>query len=400
MRRDGYQINPGDPVSWAYGREDDRSLEILTPEGDLAEPGIQGFPGFGPRQVVDADRDSYGAYIDAEYYVTPDFLLAGALRYEDYDIAGDNISGKLSARYDINNDFSLRGTMSTGFRAPGVQQIYYSQILTNVVGGTLVETATIANNDEIAKQFGIEELKEETSESVSLGLIKRFNNGFDITIDVYQINIDDRIVLSEPLQADVGPQFADILEENQLGAVQFFTNSVDTKTTGLDVIASYPTEFMDGNLNLTAAMSFMNTDVEQVNSVSSLIPGEQIFNDTQVLRLEEGQPSEKATLSGDWTRDAWNVNLAFNYFGVVEGQAFTGVRHEWGGKWLTDLSIGYDFTDSLNVRIGANNLFDTYPDEWGSAGSPFSDAGFKYGWETFPFGINGGYYYARLNYTF
>ncbi|RDK82762.1 UNVERIFIED_ORG: iron complex outermembrane receptor protein [Idiomarina abyssalis] len=400
MRRDGYQINPGDPVSWAYGREDDRSLEILTPEGDLAEPGIQGFPGFGPRQVVDADRDSYGAYIDAEYYVTPDFLLAGALRYEDYDIAGDNISGKLSARYDIDNDLSVRGTMSTGFRAPGVQQIYYSQILTNVVGGTLVETATIANNDEIAKQFGIEELKEETSESVSLGLIKRFNNGFDITIDVYQINIDDRIVLSEPLQADVGSQFADILEENQLGAVQFFTNSVDTKTTGLDVIASYPTEFMDGILNLTAAMSFMNTDVEQVNSVSSLIPGEQIFNDTQVLRLEEGQPSEKATLSGDWTRDAWNVNLAFNYFGPVEGQAFTGVRHEWGGKWLTDLSIGYDFTDSLNVRIGANNLFDTYPDEWGSAGSPFSDAGFKYGWETFPFGINGGYYYARLNYTF
>lgn len=304
MRRDGYQINPGDPVSWSYGRANDPSVEILTPSGDAAEAGIQGFPGFSPSQAVDADRDSYGAYVDAEYYVTPDFLLAGALRYEDYDIAGDNISGKLSARYDIDSDFSVRGTVSTGFRAPGVQQIYYSQVLTNIVDGTLVETGTIANDDEVARQFGIRELKEETSESISLGLIKRFNNGFDLTMDFYQINIDDRIVLSESLTADVGAEFGQILEDNNLGAAQFFTNSVDTKTTGLDVIASYPTEFMDGNLNLTAAMSFMNTDVEQVNSVSSLIPGEQIFNDTQVLRLEEGQPSEKATLSGDWTRDA------------------------------------------------------------------------------------------------
>ncbi|KPD21149.1 TonB-dependent receptor plug domain-containing protein [Idiomarina abyssalis] len=400
MRQDGYEINPGDPVSWAYGRTNDPSVEIVTPSGAGAEAGIQGFPGFSPSQAVDATRDSYGAYVDAEYYVTPDFLLAGALRYEDYDIAGDNISGKLSARYDIDNDFSVRGTVATGFRAPGVQQIYYSQVLTNIVNGTLVETGTIANDDEVARQFGINALEEETSESISLGLIKRFNNGFDLTMDFYQINIDDRIVLSESLTASVGAEFGEILEENNLGAAQFFTNSVDTKTTGLDVIASYPTELFDGNLNLTAAMSFMNTDVEQVNSVSSLIPGEQIFNDTQILRLEEGQPSEKATLSGDWTRDAWNVNLALNYFGPVEGQAFTGVRHEWDGKWLTDLSVGYDFTSNLNVRVGANNLFDTYPDEWGSAGSPFSDAGFKYGWETFPFGINGGYYYARLNYTF
>ncbi|MTJ02698.1 TonB-dependent siderophore receptor [Idiomarina piscisalsi] len=400
LRQDSYQINPGDPVSWAYGRANDPDVEILTPYGTVAEAGIQGFPGFSPSQAVDADRDSYGAYVDAEYYVTPDFLLAGALRYEDYDIAGDNISGKLSARYDIDNDFSLRGTVATGFRAPGVQQIYYSQVLTNVVNGTLVETGTIANDDELARQFGIKELEEETSESVSFGLIKRFDNGFDLTMDAYQININDRIVLSESLTASVGAEFGEILEDNNLGAAQFFTNSVDTKTTGLDVIASYPTELMEGELKLTAAMSFMNTEVERVNSVSSLIPGDEIFSETQILRLEEGQPSEKATITADWTRNAWNVNVAFNYFGAVEGQAFTGVKKEWGGKWLTDASVGYDFTDNLNVRIGANNLFDTYPDEWGSEGSPFSDAGFKYGWETLPFGINGGYYYARLNYTF
>ena len=165
----------------------------------------------------------------------------------------------------------------------GCSAIYYSQVLTNVVNGTLVETGTIANDDELARQFGIKELEEETSESISFGLIKRFDNGFDLTMDAYQINIDDRIVLSETLTADVGAEFGDILADNNLGAAQFFTNSVDTKTTGLDVIASYPTELMEGELNLTAAMSFMNTEVERVNSVSSLIDGDDIFNDTQIL---------------------------------------------------------------------------------------------------------------------
>lgn len=399
-RTDGYEINPGDPVSWAYGRTNDPSIVIETPSGAGAEAGIQGFPGFSPGQAVDEDRSSYGAYVDAEYYVTPDFLMAGALRYEDYDIAGDNISGKLSMRYDIDSDFSVRGTVATGFRAPGVQQIYYSQVLTNIVNGTLVQTGTVANDDEVARQFGINELEEETSESVSLGLIKRWDNGLDLTVDLYQINIDDRIVLSEPLTPSVGAEFAEILADNNLGAAQFFTNSVNTKTTGLDIIASYPTELADGDLNLTAAMSFMDTSVEQVNSVSSLISGDQIFNDTQVLRIEEGQPSEKATFSGQWTKQDWTVNVALNYFGSVEGQAFTGVRHEWGAKWLADASVGYDLTKDLNVMVGVNNMFDTYPDEWGSAGVPFSQAGFKYGWETLPFGINGGYYYARFNYTF
>lgn len=400
FRTDGYQINPGDPVSWAYGRTNDPSIVIETPSGAGAEAGIQGFPGFSPGQAVDASRDSWGAYVDAEYYVTPEFLMAGALRYEDYEIAGDNISGKLSMRYDIESDFSVRGTLATGFRAPGVQQIYYSQVLTNIVNGTLVQTGTVANDDEVARQFGINQLEEETSESISLGLIKRWDNGLDLTVDLYQINIDDRIVLSEPLQPSIGAEFAEVLADNNLGAAQFFTNSVNTKTNGLDIIASYPTQLADGDLNLTAAMSFMDTSVEQVNSVSSLIPAEQIYNDTQVLRIEEGQPSEKATFSGNWKREDWTVNLALNYFGSVEGQAFSGVRHEWSAKWLADASVGYDITDDLNVMVGVNNMFDTYPDEWGDAGIPFSQAGFKYGWETLPFGINGGYYYARFNYSF
>ncbi|EKE84490.1 TonB-dependent receptor plug domain-containing protein [Idiomarina xiamenensis] len=399
-RRDGYTINPGDPVSWSYGRTNDPDIVITTPYDTVAEPGIQGFPGFSPEQAVDETRDSYGIYIDAEYYLTTDWLLTGALRYEDYDIAGDNISGKLSTRYDINEQFSLRATASTGFRAPGVQQMYYSQVLTNIVDGTLVQTGTVANNSEIAAQFGIDQLEEETSQSLSVGLVTRFDSGFDLTIDAYQINIDDRIVISEPLTADIGPVFADILAENNLGAVQFFTNSVDTKTRGVDIIGSYPTPFAGGELALTAALSFIDTEVEQINSVSSLIPADAIFNDTQVMRLEKGQPGEKATLSANWDKQQWHVNLAFNYFGEVSGKAFTGIEHTWGSKWITDVSLGYDVTDNFTLMVGANNLFDEYPDKWGDAGIPFSQAGFEYGWETFPFGINGGYYYLRADYRF
>lgn len=399
-RRDSYAINRGDPVSWSYGRTNDPAIEILTASGDFAEAGIQGFPGFGPNQEVDANRDNIGVYVDAEYYFNPDWLVAGALRYEDYDIAGDNISGKLSTRYDVDDDLSFRGTFSTGFRAPGAQQIYYSQVLTNIVNGTLVETGTVANNSEVARAFGINQLEEETSQSITLGLVKKWDNGVDLTLDLFRIDIDDRIVLSEPLTAAVGADFADILAANRLGAAQFFTNSVDTSTTGLDVIASYPTEFANGELMLTAAASFINTDVEAVNSVSSLIAGNQIFNDTQVLRLEEGQPNEKGTLSARWTQGDLTAYVAANYFGEVSGQAFSGVKHTWGAKTLVDVSLAYNVTESFTVMAGVNNLFDTYPDAWGEAGSPFSDAGFYYGWETLPFGINGGYYYARATYRF
>ena len=159
-------------------------------------------------------------------------------------------------------------------------------MLTNIVNGTLVQTGTVSNDDEVARQFGINRLEEETSESASIGIIKRWRNGLDLTIDLYQINIDDRIVISEPLTADIGTEFATILDNNNLGAAQFFTNSVDTKTQGVDIIASYPTEVLSGDLVLTTALSFVNTDVERVNSVSSLIPAEQIFNETQVLRIE------------------------------------------------------------------------------------------------------------------
>ncbi|WP_341502368.1 TonB-dependent receptor [Gallaecimonas sp. GXIMD4217] len=399
-RRDGYEINKGDLWSYAYGRNDDFSIDIVnTDVGGAADPGIQGFPGFKPSTEVDETRDNVGVYLDSQYNLTPEWLLAGALRYEDYDIAGDNLSYKLSTRYEISDKVAVRGTLSTGFRAPGVQQIYFSQNITNLVNGSLIDTGTVANNSDMARQFGIDELKEETSNDISLGMVASPMEGLNITVDAYRIEIDDRIVLSEAIDGG-SATIEQLLADNRLGAAQFFTNAIDTTTTGLDFVADYSDEMSNGDLwGVNLALSLVETEVDRIHSTSSLIPAEQLYSPTQRLRIEEGQPGETATLSGRYNHDAWDFNLAFNYFGEVSGSAF-GSKKTWGGKWLTDLSIRYNFSDQLALTVGANNLFDEMPDEWGAEGAPFSEAGFKYGWETLPFGINGGYYYGRLKWTF
>ncbi|WKE66343.1 TonB-dependent receptor [Gallaecimonas kandeliae] len=400
-RRDNYQIKKGDLWSYAYGRTDDGSIDIVnTDVGGTADPGIQGFPGFKPSTEVDANRDSYGLYLDSQYDVNDDWLVAGALRFEHYDIAGDNLTYKLSSRYAINDKLSLRGTLSSGFRAPGVQQIYYSQVLTNLVNGTLVETGTVANNSQLARDFGIDQLKEETSKDLSLGLVASPLDGLNITLDAYRIKINDRIVLSEAISGG-SAAINQLLADNRLGAAQFFTNAIDTTTKGVDLVTDYSKDLDGGDRwNLNLALSWVDTSVGAVHSTSSLIPADQLYSDTQKLRIEKGQPSKTATITNNYSHDDWDFNLAFHYYGPVSGSAFTGIKKTWGGKWLTDLYIRYHFTNDLSLTVGANNLFDQYPDKWGEEGGVFAEAGFQYGWETLPFGINGGYYYGRLNWTF
>ncbi len=408
FRRDNYQIEAGDPWSYQYGRADDGSVDIInTDNGGITDPGIQGFPGFKPSTEVDADRDSMGLYLDLETNLTDDLSVGAAIRYEDYDFAGDNISYKLSGRWELTEDYALRGALATGFRAPGVQQIYYSQVLTNLVDGELVETGTIANNSTTAAQFGIDSLDEETSDSYSIGLVAEPIEDLELTIDYYRIDIDDRIVMSEPISAQTddqgevtNPEVAAILAANRLGAAQFFTNAVDTETKGLDIVAAWSTDLYGGDFDISAALGWVETDVTSIHSSSDLIPDAELFSETQVLRLEEGQPQQTKRISFNYAKDAFNYNIGFNYFGSVSGQAFTGVKQTWSSKWLVDMSVQYQYSDDITFTIGGNNIFDEFPDEWEREGNIFAQAGFTYGWETLPFGINGGYYYGRVDIKF
>jgi iron complex outermembrane receptor protein len=399
-RDEGYEIEPGDPVSFFYGRTNNFNIRILNQAGGVAAPGTQGFPGF--QQAVDESRDNVAAYVDFESQLSDRFLAGLAVRWEDYSDFGSTVDGKLSGRIDFNPRFALRGTASTGFRAPGVQQAFFTLRSTNLdASGNLADTLTAANNSSVTRALGIPPLQEETSENYSLGLVARPSDRFRLTVDVYRINIDDRIIFSDAISASV-PAVGAILNPLGIGQVQFFTNAIDTKTDGVDIVALYDLDLGESLLALEAALSFNETEVTDRRSASAIIPVNLLFPATQVVLVEEGQPQEHYVLGGTWFWGDFSTNLRFNYFGGVSAQWFTQpFKQSWGGEWVTDLSVKYNLNENLSLTLGGMNLFDEYPDQWDPNGAfPFPQLGFTYGWETTPFGINGGYYFARLGYRF
>jgi len=413
FRHESYQIKQGDPVSWSYGRTNNPDLEILNtslPEPAPTEAGIQGFPGFGPATEVNKGRSSVAVYVDGETDLLKNWMVGLAGRFESIGFKDQSLTGKLTTRVDPAEFISFRGTLSNGFRAPGIQQLNYSQTLTNLIMGQLVETGTVRNDSPVARAFGINALKPETSFGASVGAIfkpdvwlDRPTRGVSLTTDFYFLKIKDRIVLSESIDGSMNPEAAALLGMNGLGAAQFFTNAVDTTTIGADIVGNWDFSFSElVDLRLSAALSLVKTAVDAVNSQSSLVEEDELFSETQRLRMERGQPRTKSTLAAVTRIDEFSIRLATNYFGAVSGMAFSGMRKDWGGKWITDLSVTYlpRALAGFQATLGANNLFNVVPDKWGAQGGIFSQAGFTYGWETLPFGINGGYYYLNLAYTY
>jgi len=416
-RRDNYEIVAGDPVSYTYGRTNNPAIIILNQNGGFAAPGIQGFPGFSPNEEVDEGRHNYALYADAETRFGGKFLVGGALRFEDYSDFGNTTTGKLSLRYDFTDTFALRGTYSTGFRAPGVQQLFYSQRSTNIdpSTGQLADTLTARQDSAVTRAFGIDPLKEEESKSVTLGLSWRPNDRFSFTVDVFRIDIDDRIIFSsniapESIGTDSLPcnltnsncPIRAILAPFRVAQAQFFTNAIDTKTRGVDIVAEYSNEALGGTLDLTALLHWNKTEVTARRSQSPILSPTQLFDDSQVTLIEEGQPGEHHVFQAVWSRNAIDLTLRANYYGEVAGEGFTpGFKQTWDGATLFDAAFGWNITDKLRVTVGGNNIFDTYPDKWDPTNAfPFPQLGFTYGWETLPFGINGAYYYGKVDFRF
>jgi|CXWL01.1.fsa_nt_gi iron complex outermembrane receptor protein len=412
FRTDGFQIEAGDPVSYTYGRTDNRNIQIFDQNGGISQPGTQGFPGWSPSEEVDESRDNVSVYVDAESQLTDKFLLGAAVRFEDYSDFGSTVTGKLSGRLDVNDKFSLRSTLSTGFRAPSVQQQFYSQRSTNLnAAGILTDTLTARQGSAVARAFGIPDLKEETSINYGLGFVAKPNDRVRLTLDLYRIAIDDRIIFSSNIQPESGncgnpvnPALCPIraiLDPLAVGQVLFFTNAIDTETDGADLVISYDHPYANESLlSIEGAFHVNSTEVTERRSPSTILPAPVLFDETQITLIEEGQPGERAVLSTTYYRGRWNANVRFNYFGEVAGQGFTpGFIQTWGAKVLTDIAFTYDFNDAFSVTIGGLNVTDEFPDKWDPVNAfPFPQLGFTYGWETLPFGINGGYYFTRLNF--
>ena len=411
MRTDTYNISAGD----AYSYTDYDSVDGVALYAQNASGGTQGFGGIGPANVADETRDVISFYGDAEYQVTDNFLLSGAVRYDDYDGFGDTTNYKLAGNLRVTDNISLRASASTGFRAPSMQQLFFSSVSTQFLGGVQIETGTFRNDSAVAQAIGIPRLKEEESTSFGLGAVIDITDNWNLTIDYYTIDIDDRVVLSDNLGMGLSTALDAALVASGSGGGQFFLNAVDTETDGVDIVSTWSgLSLFDGDVNVTFAANFTDTDISRIFSQSptlGALPPSEIFGGFQPSVIETWQPEDRISLSGTWQKDRWSANLAFNRYGEYT-TVDTGSQ-TYGSEVLTDLRVNYALSDDLSVLVAGLNIFDVTPDEVtnsGSRGGLFesvpgamdmaSPSVFKYSRRSAPFGFNGAYWSIGTNYSF
>jgi iron complex outermembrane receptor protein len=402
-RNEGFEMSPGELASYTKG-----------PFAGGA--GSQGFGGFTPGNAIDVERHNISAYVDAEGNLTEKLSFGAAARYEDYSDFGSKGTGKLSARYDFTPVFALRGSISSGVKSPALQQQYFSYTATNlvttVVNGqtisSLIQSGKFRVNDPVAIALGAKPLKPETSMNYSLGAVIRAA-GFDVTVDAYQIDIKDRIVLSDNLGV-IGPNQSPalvaaiqaILAPYNVSAAQFFLNGVETTTKGVDVVGRYRWNTDNlGRFDFTAAANFNKTDVTRTPDLPLITSVSQpafLFDRGNVLSYEQGTPERKLVASVDWTLDSWGVSAkATNYDSVLVPNNNASLDYETGSATLVDLEGRYTLPMGVGLALGVNNLFDEYPNATpASINSPTGSVGFP---SYSPFGFNGRFLYGRLSYN-
>ena len=439
-RRETYEIRQGEPDSFRAGPALVGANNPSSPSGGFgagAAPGAQVFPGFQPvvggQPVtgVERRRHNVSAYVEADADVTDRFSVQAAARYEKYSDFGGDVNGKLSARYAPFDGLALRGSISTGFRAPSLQQQFFAAAATNNVNGTLVDAVTLPVDNPVALALGSKPLKAETSINYSAGIVVNPFPAFSLTVDYYHIDIDDRIVVTENLTAtrdalgnpsgpptSSGFQIAQILNDagfRTISAARFFVNGIDTRTEGVDAVATYRFDLGDyGRLRATAGFNYNRTKITGRNATPgalSQVPGVTLFGRQESLRIERGQPRTKVNLGLDYDRGILGLMLRGNRYGeVIDGgsEAFNDVR--LGPKWVIDLEARVKPTKAIELAIGANNLFDTYPDNIprGQGIDPVTGATRNFAQTRYvapfsnfsPFGFNGRFVYGRVGFSF
>ena len=402
LREDEYKIKAGEEYAYRdYDTVNGVSLFATDRSG-----GIQGFPGIAPNNEVDETRDVVSFYLDAEYDVSDEFILSGAVRYDDYDGFGDTM-------------FSIRSAVSTGFRAPSMQQLFFNNVGTQFVvqGAVLVaqEVGTFRNDSTLAQAIGIPALKEEESTNFSFGFVANPLDNVSLTVDYYAIDIDDRIVISNRLGSGLAPELDAALVAAGAGAGQFFLNGADTETRGVDLVATWTPELSRGDLDLTLAANFTETDVVDLftptGSGLSNVPVSSVFSTQDISIIEEWQPEDRISLTGVYRLNDWTFNAALNRYG--EYTVTDGGRQTYDAQWLLDLRVVWEIREGISLNAGANNVTDETPDRntiGNSRNGTIVDASgnvivsspgvFKFSRRSAPFGFNGAYYYAGVSYTF
>jgi iron complex outermembrane receptor protein len=392
-RVEAYKTTAGDLESYIAGPV------IDVPIGTEAGSGLQ------PGETVDVDRNAISAYVDLETNVTDEFQLGIAGRFEDYSDFGNSVNGKFSARYEFSQLFAVRGTVGTGFRAPSLTQSFFRGSTTSFgTGGQLEEILNLPTTDPIAQLLGAQDLKAEESVSYNLGFVFRTDDDFRLTVDYYHVDIDDRITLSERIDG-----VTEIIDEelgipNVLG-VRFFTNAVDTRTDGIDIVAEQGISLPNSNFTISAAYNRSDTDVINVDPNPPVLdsPGVDavLFGVEERNTLTTAAPSYKLILTGHWSSERWSVLGRATRYGeakrVFNFDPEFQPEQVYGPEFGVDLDVEFHVTKALAVALGANNLFDEYPDLSSYEINYFGNLPYDV---LQPVGFNGAFYYLRTTYNF
>lgn len=405
-RTENFMIFAGEEGS--YATYDTNGLPITGPNqqapidpetGEERPGGSQGFPGYSPANEVDRNRSNLGFYVDAEYDITDAFLVGAALRFEDYSDFGNTFNYKVAARYKITDNVGLRASVSTGFRAPSLAQLYYNLRFTNFVGGNAQEVLLAPNNSPITRGFGIDALNEEKALNASAGVTLNWG-GFSATIDGYYIDVTDRIVLTEYFDA------------TSLGlnvvAAQFFANGLDTETMGLDIVLNYRKYFGDNRLSVGVTGNINSLDITDIKNGD--LREDVFFGPREEYFLRAAAPDYKFGLTASYAMPKFEVAVALTQFSevtILDWQVYED-NADYGGLeqkleaaqdvyeagMVLDLSVSYKITDKLQLTIGGNNILNAYPtvqDDWTDSGGY---------WDSVQMGTSGAYFFGRVGFNF
>lgn len=403
-RRENYEIIAGERASYINGFHP-------ASDGSIAPSGSQVFPGFRPEDAADADRSNIGAYFDLEGDLVPRLLANVAARFENYSDFGSKITGKLAMRFQPSPKVTLRSAVSTGFRAPSLNQSFYSSVVTNfkpdeITGEPIpFEIGIFPVNSREARALGARDLEAESSRNFSAGAALSPTENLTFTADFFLVNVDDRIVLTGFLDTD---SVAAILRGtgSRAEAAQYFTNAIDTRTRGIDLTADYRLPTTSGELGLNAAFNYTKTTIP--NECCIPLPPELQGTDEELIgRFDEGgllamtqeRPKWRSIVTGQYRYRVWNALARYSYYGKYTSSLYSYSGDDvatYSAKGLFDLELGYTAARLFKVAVGARNLFDTYPDRMSYNNGfdifPFPPAS--------PFGYNGRFVYTRVDVDF
>jgi len=375
--------------------------------------GVQSFPGLQPSNEVSATRNNYGVYADLEWEPTEEFLIGGAIRYEDFSDFGDNTSWKINGRYKLgDNQGAIRASYSTGFRAPSLHQIYLSNIQTLVSGGTVSNQGTFNNVDPIIRDgLGVPQLTAETSKNISAGITYKPIPNLSLSVDFYNVKVDDRVLFTGEIGFDgdggTTNPVEQILIDNSITSLKFFVNAVNTNTSGVDLVVNYRNiELGEGVLGIALSANFNKTKIDGAINTPALLAanGYEIFNRKEQSRIISARPKSKVLIGFDYNINKWKLILNNTYFGEVTWQHASDPTKDqtFAGKIITDLIVNYEISKKVTIYGSANNLLNVFPDVIDTKGDFVTDLGgrFKYPWEVNQFGFNGTVLNAGITFKF